>query len=53
MAQSGSLDILRAQEESHSIISNLKTPKFLTAFYGLIGLWLYSIIEIFEPFKKK
>lgn len=52
MAQSGSLDIFRAQEESHAIIMNLKTPKFLTALYALIGLWVYSIIEIFEPFKK-
>jgi hypothetical protein len=52
MLQSGSVDILRAQEEAREILNNLKTVKFLGALYTLVGLWLFSIIEVFRPVSK-
>jgi len=52
MLQSGSVDVLRAQEEAHDIINNLKTFKFLGALYALIGIWLFSIIEVIRPLSK-
>ena len=52
MLQSGSVDMFRAQEEAHDILNNLKTVKFLGALYTLIGLWFFSIIEVFKPSSK-
>ncbi len=48
MAAEGSVDAFRAQQEAHHIVANLNTPKFLTALYTLLLVWIFSAVEVFR-----
>ncbi len=53
MAQSGVIDIMEIEEESHKIVTNLDTPQFVNASYSIVGLWLFSIVEVFRKTENK
>ncbi len=53
MMESGTMDFTSLNAEAEQIVLNLDSPLFLVAGYSLIGLWIFSIVEIFKPLFKK
>lgn len=53
MMESGTMDFASLNAEAEQIVLNLDSPLFLVAGYSLIGLWIFSIVEIFKPLFKK
>lgn len=49
MEQTGRVDFMSIQEESEKISKQLNNPGFISASYGLAGLWIFSIVEVFRP----
>ena len=52
MEQTGMVDFMVIQEESERISRELNNPVFIISSYGLMGLWLFSIVEIFRKAEK-
>lgn len=53
MEQTGMVDFMSIQEESERISKQLNNPGFISASYGLAGLWIFSIVEVFRKTDQK
>jgi|GEM_PF-3781561 len=52
LAASGKTQISDAMQASQTIVRNLSQSSFFFVFYGLVGIWLFSMLEVLRTPKK-